>query len=286
MKKPHLTKATFLFLAFFLGMASFYFFKSENLKKELREAQAHQQELESYIEARQALLHIDSMLVDGDDYPGALKAYRAQLNDKSTSKELRLRISLTEKLTRLTATKPHQDYAKLERLKELDSLQALATIRPKELQQYDSLSFALEKTKVQLVRMKRQLKQKSFGEYLTFTNAKGSQMHYVGQVKNGKANGYGVALFNTGSRYEGQWKDNQRHGNGTFYWKDGERYEGEYQNDKRNGQGTYFWANGERFVGLWKGDERTGEGIFYGKEGDVVASGVWEDDELVQADKL
>ena len=130
-------------------------------------------------------------------------------------------------------------------------------------------------------RLRRQLHQKSFGEYLTFTNSKGSQIHYVGKVKGGKANGHGVAILNTGSRYVGEWKDNQRHGYGTFYWKDGEFYEGQYKNDKRSGQGTYYWPNGEKYVGQWKDDQRSGKGAFYSKDGKLMASGVWEDDKMI-----
>jgi hypothetical protein len=148
----------------------------------------------------------------------------------------------------------------------------------------DSLSFALKKARVQLACMRKQLAEKSFGEYLTFTNSKGSQMHYVGQVKHGKANGYGVALLNTGSRYVGNWKDNQRSGEGTYYWADGEYYQGSYKNDRRHGEGTYFWPNGEKYVGHWKDDQRSGEGTFYGKDGNVIADGIWKDDKLAVLD--
>jgi len=131
--------------------------------------------------------------------------------------------------------------------------------------------------------MRNKLRNKAIGEYLTFSNTKGSQMHYVGQVKNGKANGFGVALLNTGSRYQGAWRNNQRHGDGSFYWADGQYYIGSYSNDLRNGQGTYYWPNGEKYVGQWKDDKRNGEGVFYGKDGAIITSGIWKNDKL--ADK-
>jgi hypothetical protein len=154
-----------------------------------------------------------------------------------------------------------------------------------EIRKYDSLNFTLEKMKVQLVRLQREFRDKSFGEYLKFKSKKGNQLHYVGQVKNGKANGFGIALLDSGSRYEGQWKDGQRQGEGTFYWPDGEYYVGTYENDKRSGFGTYYWPNGEKYAGEWKEDKRSGSGKIIGTRGDVVAGGEWADDELVEVNE-
>lgn len=270
----------------FWGLACFYFFQTKSLKKQLQHEIAQQNELMVNNQERQELMQIDALVVDEENYTKALEAYQEKYreHDPNTELELKLRISLTEQLLRLRE-RPQPDTSAFSQQKTLDSLKALALVAPKEIQQYDSLNFALEKTKVQLTRLRHQLKQRSLGEYLTFTNAKGSLVHYVGQVKNDKANGYGVAILSTGSRYEGEWKNNQRHGEGSFFWPDGEYYAGHYFNDRRSGEGTYHWPNGEKFVGLWKDDERTGEGAFYGKKGDVVASGVWQDDELVQVDK-
>ena len=133
--------------------------------------------------------------------------------------------------------------------------------------------------------LKNRLKKTSENEYLTFKTSKGTSLHYVGQIKKNKANGFGIALLETGSRYEGNWKDNMRHGEGKFYWDDGEHYEGSYVNDKRQGKGTYFWKNGEKYVGEWKEDRRNGVGKFYSKKGKIKASGVWENDKLVKEDK-
>ena len=100
------------------------------------------------------------------------------------------------------------------------------------------LSFVLEKTKTQLGRIKKQLTNKSYGEYLMFSNPKNHQLHYVGQVRNNKANGLGITIFDTGSRYEGYWSDILRQGEGAFYWSDDQYYK-----DLRNGIGAYVWHN-------------------------------------------
>lgn len=196
--------------------------------------------------------------------------------------DIPLRIAIAEKL--LKAEKAGAKSARKEEVNP-DSLQTEAVVQLPELRAYDSLNFVLEKTRVQLTRLSRQLKQKSFGEYLTFKSKKGNQLHYVGQVKNGKANGFGIALLDTGSRYEGEWKDNQRQGEGTFYWADGQYYVGTYEGDKRSGFGTYYWPNGEKYAGEWKEDKRSGTGKFFDADGDIVTGGRWQDDKLVDADK-
>jgi hypothetical protein len=151
--------------------------------------------------------------------------------------------------------------------------------------QYDSLRFALKKADMQIRNLKGQLRNTSGGNYLTFKSRQGNDVYYVGDVRNGKANGRGVALLSSGSRYQGEWADNRKHGVGEFNWPDGARYEGQYEDDQRSGQGTYHFPDGSVFVGDWENDLRNGEGIFYNKRGDVVARGVWRDDELVEQGK-
>ena len=241
-------------------------------------------ELEQRLEAQNALQDADKMLAEGK-YQNALRSYQEQQKNPIHDGELglSLRMAIAQKF--LTY---ENDIAQQQRENSqlLDSVAVeTAPSQPTvEVSVLDSLNFALSKTKMQLAKLRKQMHTKSFGEYLTFTNSKGSQVHYVGQVKNGKAHGYGVAILNTGSRYVGEWQNNQRHGQGTFYWKDGEYYEGSYVADKRNGQGSYFWPNGEKYVGQWKDDRRSGKGAFFGKDGKIMTSGVWEDDKMVTSE--
>ncbi|KAA2216954.1 MULTISPECIES: MORN repeat-containing protein [Maribacter] len=225
------------------------------------------------------LAQMDSLLLQGD-YELAIKSYSDTINrSKEIKMGIPLRIALAEKLLNQNR---NPNNPKDSSILNADSLQIKSLSEEAAVRQFDSLSFNLEKTKLQLERVKKQLKQKSFGEYLTFKSRKGNQLHYIGQVKDGKAQGYGIALLATGSRYEGNWKNNQRHGQGTFYWPDGEYYSGEFKDDLRNGFGTYFWPNGEKYAGQWKEDKRSGSGKFFDSEGDVVASGEWNEDKLVE----
>ncbi|RDY61937.1 MORN repeat-containing protein [Flagellimonas nanhaiensis] len=282
-------KRTIYLLYFLLVMTSgaiiALLFNTNILQNQLLQEKQVREEISKQVALHEQLMDIDLLLVDGD-YGSALQAYRAKEDQLEANADnlIDLRIALAEKME-VMGKQSMIDPLQNTELQSKDTLQPQLVDNAKEIQQYDSISFALEKAKVQLSRMKRLIQQKSFGEYLTFTSSKGSQVHYVGQVKDGKANGHGVAILSTGSRYEGEWKNNLRDGEGTFYWADGQHYEGEYKNDKRHGMGAYHWLNGEKFVGLWQEDQRTGEGTFYGKDGKVVASGFWEDDKLIAANK-
>jgi len=149
--------------------------------------------------------------------------------------------------------------------------------------QYDSLTFALQKANLRIQMLERKIDRKSkASSYLTFKSGKGNQVYYVGDVRSEKANGEGMAILSTGSRYQGQWLNNRKHGKGIFYWSDGAYYEGEYHKDKRSGKGTYHFPNGEVFIGDWKNDVRHGSGIMYDKKGNIVVKGRWRNDEFVE----
>ncbi|PCE64677.1 MORN repeat-containing protein [Sediminicola luteus] len=238
-------------------------------------------QLENRLQTEKQLWEADSLLLQGQ-YSDAMAHYKGQkenpISDGPSGVNLRLALAAKFLAYEKAAYQKNQD--ELENGEEPDTETQIVGSNINNAQ-LDSLSFALSKAQVQMAKLRKQLHEKSFGEYVTFTNAKGSQVHYVGKVKDGKAHGYGVAIFNTGSRYVGYWKNNQRHGQGTYYWKDGEYYEGQYQNDQRNGQGTYYWPKGEKYVGQWQNDQRSGKGAFYDKKGKIMTQGVWEKDELI-----
>ncbi len=268
-----------------LVIAIFYVLKTKNIEQKLSDSENINTELNENMMAYRSLENIDSILVRGE-YRGALRAYRKKMENKDLLDVagVRMRIEIAQQLLQLREGTLSDEEAAA-RKDSLEALQRGALAATSEIRKYDSLSFALEKAKVQLNTIRRNLQKKSYGQYLTFPSAKGNQMHYVGQVKNKQANGTGVAILDTGSRYEGEWKANMRHGEGSFYWADGEHYEGSYVNDLRNGQGTYYWPNGEKYVGHWKDDKRNGQGTFYSADGEVMTSGIWKEDKLVEPDK-
>jgi hypothetical protein len=136
---------------------------------------------------------------------------------------------------------------------------------------------ALEK---ELAEKDKKLRQKSESELLTFRNVKGNLVHYIGSIREGKANGNGTGIWETGGIYKGEWKNNLRHGNGAYTWKDGHRYEGSFLDDIREGYGVYFWASGEKYEGQWKNNQRHGEGTLYDKDHNIQFKGMWENDKI------
>ncbi len=271
----------YLLLASSLLITIGLFFRVNALQNSVNQLGSNKETLSKTVSVYENLFSKDSLLLK-EDYNSALSEYEKIAHELgSEDKGIQLRIALAKKM---------RGYVEERKTKQKDtvtndSLPQNKVVSPLEIERYDSLSFAHEKVKIQLNRLRKQLKEKSFGEYLTFKSKKGNQMHYVGQVRNNMANGYGIALLDTGSRYEGEWKDNQRHGEGTFYWPDGEYYIGSYVNAKRSGYGTYYWPNGEKYVGYWQDDKRNGEGEFFAKDGNLLTSGIWENDKLVETDK-
>lgn len=283
MKKKQRNLVAYLFLTVLVSILLFTLLKVSLLEDELKQIKETKAELELALETQEELQPIDLMLVDSEDYGGALEAYQSKFQNKEVENEqLEWRLALTEKLVHL---KENELAVPLYAEKSEVEVSLVEAASDAVLKREDSLQFVLEKTKIELTRTRKQLQKKSFGQYLTFATQKGNPLHYVGAVKHGKANGFGIALLNSGSRYKGEWKDNQRHGSGTFYWSDGQYYEGSYTNDKRNGEGTYYWPNGEKYVGHWKNDERCGEGVFYDKAGKPMAQGIWKNDKLVTQTK-
>jgi len=124
------------------------------------------------------------------------------------------------------------------------------------------------------------LQEKNKKDLLKFKSPSGTPITYFGEVSNGKAHGFGIGLYSSGSKYEGDWKYGYKHGEGTYEYPDGERYVGNFEADKRNGMGKYYWPNGDVYQGYWQADKRHGEGLIKDKSGKIVSSGIWKNDVL------
>ena len=290
-----LTSKRFLLpAALFVVAVAFAFYtvqRSSSLEADLARARATTTEARDSLGEYVAVLAADSLIYTGD-YRGALADYEDLLADTTTSllaPHLRARIEHARQLIQLGRA---MDTLRMAASRDLRPAQTIGPISAPAVERmplersnpnrYDSLTFALRKAEMRIRNLEGRLEHNTGDNYLTFDSQRGNTVWYVGDIDNGQANGRGVALLSSGSRYIGEWRDNRRHGVGEFYWSDGAYYEGEYEEDQRSGQGTYHFASGETFVGTWEDDVRNGAGVFYDAKGEVVASGVWEDDELVQ----
>ena len=83
---------------------------------------------------------------------------------------------------------------------------------------------------------------------------------WCGNIKEGKANGYGVAIWSirgkTTERAEGEWKNGRLHGSAVWSQPKGAQYSGEWKNGEKSGYGIYIWPNGTIFMGEYSHDQR------------------------------
>jgi len=117
---------------------------------------------------------------------------------------------------------------------------------------------------------------------LTIVTNDGVSIKYLGETKEGIAQGYGYAIFDNKSYYEGEWENNLRSGYGKYYWQNGDFYDGEYIKDLRSGFGTYHFESGERYIGHWKNDLRHGKGVLLDKEGKQLYKGMWQNNKPIK----
>lgn len=256
--------------------------KFEKLKSEFETTQATKQILEVIIEGdnqiisqskpKEALAKYQSIQNEvGDDFKDLLLSridYAKQLIESSQDDEIariNLRTQIATQKDLIDSLSSHVD--SLSRSQILES-----TITTKKV---DSL-------KQELTDLNKALQRKEAKQVISFTNANGNLIHYLGEVQNGKANGGGIGIWNTGSIYKGQWKNNLRHGKGEFKWADGQVYNGEFKNDIRSGTGTYYWPSGEKYKGEFADNRMNGEGILYDPDGNKKYEGQWKNDKPKQ----
>ena len=100
---------------------------------------------------------------------------------------------------------------------------------------------------------------------------------FYGEYKGGSINGIGFKGDSEGQTYFGQFKDGQLNGSGVFRWPDGDVYEGEFKDGKMNGQGTFTWKDGRRYEGEFKNDKSHGLGLIKYTTGHTY-NGEWNED--------
>lgn len=234
---------------------------------------------------RLAMIDAD-VFVEGS-YSNASDRYRALMDSAPGA----LSEAIRKRLTWLTARSDRQgdDATELllaaqrnERMAISDMENALLAMRQRLEFVEDSAADEIDRLKLDLASRQKEVERLNRIQVISFTGPKGSKVHYMGEVKDGKANGGGVGIWTTGSVYRGQWRNNLRHGEGTFEWADGERYEGTYVDGVRTGFGKYYWPSGDRYEGQWKGDRRNGQGTLFDMDGNIRFKGTWKEDKPVE----
>ena len=266
--------------------------QQSNIEREHTEKMRAVKQISDSIGKREAFLQ-EFLVVDNNyilgQYDAAIEAYEliSQNHFKSDFEEdllkLRLRrideiishadtISADIEAYRFSLNKAKEEIAELEL-----AFDSTEQVRQAQLTELNSEIMELKEV---IASKNIQLSKKDKVQVISFRNAQGNLIHYLGEVKEGMANGGGVGIFESGGIYKGNWKDNQRHGEGTYTWKDGHKYEGNFVEGVREGQGTYYWSSGEKYVGEWKNNMRNGQGVLYDKDNNVSYDGLWVDDKI------
>ena len=272
----------------------FYFLNTDNVEQH----KLFQEQLDAKNNVIDSVNHINDLqnkiiLADNHyvtgEYEKAKEAYQELLADpKKTddiSKNINFRINRIleiegNKDSLLTNIRDYQYSLRMARENEMQLHKQLDSIKVVYEKEKQSLNEKYEKAKQTIEEKNRRLNKKEKVQVISFKNNKGNLIHYLGEVKEGMANGGGVGIFETGGLYKGEWKDNQRHGKGTYTWKDGHKYEGTFVEGIREGQGTYYWSSGEKYTGEWKNNMRNGQGTLYDRDNNIQYEGLWVDDKV------
>lgn len=89
-------------------------------------------------------------------------------------------------------------------------------------------------------------------------------------------------VFGNGCCYSGQVRDGKANGFGTMRWPDGDVYRGEMRDNLKHGYGEST-SLGVRYEGEWCDNKRHGRGCETNAKGDIIRKGVWNDGQFMQA---
>ncbi len=78
---------------------------------------------------------------------------------------------------------------------------------------------------------------------------------YIGDIKGGKAEGFGKLTQRDGTRYTGAFKNNLPHGFGITEASDGALYEGEHRAGEFHGRGKITFSNQSAFMGEFRNNK-------------------------------
>ena len=102
----------------------------------------------------------------------------------------------------------------------------------------------------------------------------------------GLNNCFGSGKDSNGNEYIGEFNNSTLVSKGVIHYKNGDKYVGEYDG-RSNGEGIVYYLaenqyKGMIFVGHFKNNAQTGNGIYFDRNGNVVETGLYENNKLVE----
>lgn len=98
---------------------------------------------------------------------------------------------------------------------------------------------------------------------------------YIGNFKDGVAEGHGVCIYADDSKYEGNWMSNMRHGKGKMIYTDGSAYDGDFCYDVKHGYGKFTYSTSCYYKGQFESGYISGKGTLYRPNNTVIYKGEW-----------
>ena len=102
---------------------------------------------------------------------------------------------------------------------------------------------------------------------------------YKGEVKDGKANGIGIIVFDNGDKYKGHFVDNMAVGVGKCVYSNGCTYEGDVKDFLPDGKGIFIYNDNRFYEGEFSEGRFSGKGKYF--NGQVNYEGIFCDNEIV-----
>ena len=81
--------------------------------------------------------------------------------------------------------------------------------------------------------------------------------------------------WHNGDIYTGEWKNDKQNGKGKLIKHNQDIYEGAFSDGMLNGNVSVSYADGSVFRGIYKNNKRNGDFIEYDKNGQIKATGTY-----------
>lgn len=102
----------------------------------------------------------------------------------------------------------------------------------------------------------------------TLTNSDGSQI--CGSWSKNKPSGFATLTDPKGKvLYNGEWKNGKRDGLGRQLFDSGDMYDGGWKEGRLHDRGVYYFTNGDKLYGMWKQGVYDGVGVFHYADGSI-----------------
>jgi len=110
------------------------------------------------------------------------------------------------------------------------------------------------------------------------TYKSGNAIRYVGSFVNGMYNGKGTMFFKEGIFLTGEWKNGKLNGKGSFLSESGVLYIGDFVNGVKEGKGILFYKDNGMIMGNFSNDKMNGRGFQIFTDGSVISDVIYKDD--------